>query len=135
MMLSGLNLGSAQAGPGYEVILPTEWPTRPSDLEGLAVAVKDNRVFVKPVFKREDGQQDYPEVEVVVTNTTEIYLDETDRQRPAIVAGRLEFVIRPFDLDQIRPGYILNVWGARRGDRWLAETIIVYVIPTEEAPR
>jgi hypothetical protein len=133
VILAGNRSGTALAGPGYEVVLPTQWPARGSDLEGLVVEVKDNSIFVKPAFKREGGQQDYPAVEVVVGSTTEIYRDETDRQNPAIVDGRLYFVLNPFALDQIRSGYVLNVWGARRGDRWIADVMIVYVIPTEES--
>ncbi len=132
VILAGNRPGTALAGPGYEVVLPPQWPARQSDLEGLAVEVKDNSLFVSPVFKRKDSQGEYPDVEVVVQTTTEIYRDETDRQHPTIVDGKFHFVINPFPLDQIKAGYVVNVWGNRRGDRLIADTIIVYVVPTDE---
>jgi hypothetical protein len=132
MILAGNRPGSAQAGPGYEVVLPAEWPARQSDLEGLAVEVKDTSLFISPVFKRTDSQADYPDVEVVVTTTTKIFLDETDRQHPDIVDGKFYFVIKPFALAQIQAGYVINVWGNRRGDRLIADTIIIYVIPSND---
>jgi hypothetical protein len=134
MLISNQTVGTSLR-QNYEIVLPTQWPTRPSDMEGLVVAVKDNSVMVTPVFKRKDAQQEYPQVEVVVTNTTEIYLDETDRQHPNVVDGKFYWVLNPFALDRIQAGYVVNVWGNRRGDRWIADTIIVYVIPSEENPK
>jgi hypothetical protein len=120
-------------GPNYEWVRPAEWPDRASDLEGLAGEVKDNSIFVSPAFKREDSQGDYPAVEVVVGSTTGIYLDATDRQHPKLVDGKYHFVLEPFALDRIEAGYVVNAWGNRRGDRLIADTIIIYVIPTEDS--
>jgi hypothetical protein len=135
IILTGNRIGILSAGARYELILPTQYPDRQSDVEGFVVEVKDNSIFVRPAFKREGGQQDYPPVEVVVGSTTEIYRDETDRQHPIIVDGKFEWVINPFALDQIEVGYVLNAWGARRGDRVVADVIIIYVVPTDDAPQ
>jgi hypothetical protein len=104
-----------------------------SFLMSLAVQVKDQSILSTP-FSNGGGQQDYPEIDVVTTPTQEIYLDR-DRSRTSTINGEFHWEIRPFALEQIREGYVLSVWGTRRGDRWIADTIIVYVIPTEEAPQ
>ncbi len=134
-VLVGNGSGSVMAGRNYEIVMPTGYPDREPDLMSLAVQVKDQSILVKPVIKSQGGQEDYPEIEVVVTSSTEIYLDETDRNHPTVVNGEFHWTISPFELGQIKEGYVLSVWGSRRGDRWIADTIIVYVIPTEEAPQ
>jgi hypothetical protein len=40
-------------------------------------------------------------------------------------------VVIPYTVDKIKAGDTLFVWGYRRGDRLIAEVIIVYVCRTE----
>jgi hypothetical protein len=134
ILFASNRFGGALVGPAYEIVLPTQWPARQSDMEGIISEVRDNSVFVGPIYKAlgSDQEQQFPPVEVVIGTTTEIYLDQTDRNHPTIEDGKFYWVLTPFNLEQIEVGYVMNAWGVRRGDRIIADTVIIYIIPTEE---
>lgn len=71
-----------------------------------------------------------PTTEVVVSKDTVIYRDTTMDSIPKPQAGQnttlgVQQVVAPADISQIAPDYMVQVWGQKRGDRLIAETIVV----------
>lgn len=102
-----------------------ELPEAPADMIGSFVRREDNSVFIRQFGMEEDG----PETEVVITHDTPIYQDVTYNQfTDGVPDGPKQQVLERVALDGIGPGSIIRVWGAKRGDRVIAE-LIMFNIP------
>jgi hypothetical protein len=128
-------------------ILPApELPDEPTAASGIFVRREDNTIVigtgnidveVDVEVNPETGQEtttlipssDGPEIEVVITHDTMVYLDVTDFSIDGpIESGEREIVqaVRPVaTAGEIGENTELQVWGERSGDRVIA-TIVVY---------
>jgi hypothetical protein len=128
-------------------ILPApELPDEPTAASGIFVRREDNSIVVGTgnvdlevdvEVNPETGQEtttlipssDGPEIEVVITHDTQVYLDVTDfTMEGPVESGEREIVqaVRRVETaDEIGENMELQVWGERSGDRIIA-TIVVY---------
>ncbi len=108
----------------------TEVPERSPDLSGQVTVVQDNSIQVMQMSKGSaiSGQGGVT-MEVVVTEQTLIYRDTSLDNIPKPGAGQttlqLQQVVEPVGLDQVVQGTILQVWGQKRGDRLIADEIVL----------
>ncbi len=125
-------------------------PAQRADLSGQVVDIKDNSLFVQtqngPVMIQahssssdESGSgssvsssptQDpsAPTTEVVVNEDTKIYQDTTmDAQQPPQSSGEyaMQQEVEEISVGQIAKDQHVQVWGQKRGDRLIAEVIVV----------
>jgi len=112
-----------KTGLTVDLIMATEIPTTIADAEGRLQTLQNNSLMVQP------DSQGAPAalVEVVVTAQTHLYHDTTGDQFPgAGVTGRtVQEVVVPYSLAQIVVGDRIIAWGDRRGDRVVADVIVV----------
>lgn len=125
----------------------SELPDRPAEAAGIFVRRQDNSVFVgtgaieldvevngntgeRTVSLSHSG----PEIEVVVTQDTIIYRDETEVS-PGAPGSRksgemtIQQVIKLADsLEEVNENSELQVWGERRGDRVVAEVLVYRLV-------
>jgi hypothetical protein len=71
-----------------------------------------------------------PLTEVVVSKDTVIYRDTTMDNVPkpsgsGSTSLTMQQVVEPADISQIAENYMVQVWGQKRGDRLIADTIVV----------
>jgi hypothetical protein len=114
-----------------------ELPQTPPDVGGIYVRRADASIFIGTgqvtvmAQMGPDGNvtmssnHDGPEVEVVLTHDTIIYKDVTMRQfdgQP--VSGKVQQVVEPGSADEIGENSTVAVWGERRGDRVIAQTLL-----------
>lgn len=135
-------------GPGRNITIERkpaeELPDRAPDINGEVTEMKDNSLMVIPVSDIRvtvnlDGETsknvEYQgaAMEVVVTQETQVYLDVTNREHPLEKATGESMVIEQkleeADLSQICAGGIVTVWGYKRGDRLIAETVVLEILP------
>ena len=126
-----------------------ELPTREPDGIGSFVERNDNSIVLATVsmkaggggvvLKIEEGSEDAqtglsdppkdgPQVEVVITSDTVIYLETTQppSQRPA--SGEnvvLQQTVSEGSLDDLTPQSFVTVWGRKSGDRIIAEVLFI----------
>jgi hypothetical protein len=139
----------SQGGPGggkaqfYAKQIPApELPKQTIDLRGQVVSVKDNSIFVGQMDKFVMGvkngvvqQQPTPPgpyTEVVVSKDTKIYRDITMENMPTPSANsspdnpaEIQQSVELVDVSAITPSSMVQVWGQRRGDRLIAEVMVV----------
>jgi hypothetical protein len=139
--------GSGPVSLRIKVDPAPELPDRPSETGGVFVRRQDNSIFVgtgsieldvevngntgeRSVTLSHNG----PEVEVVVTRDTIIYLDETDMSPGDPSSWKsgekiIQQEIKPADsLEEIGENTELQVWGERRGDRVVAEVLVYRIV-------
>jgi hypothetical protein len=119
-----------------------ELPKQASDLRGQAVSLKDNSIFIGQVDRVTmaviNGVQQTqptppgPYTEVVVSKETKIYRDTTMDSMPKPSSGssadhpqEIQQKVAATDLASITSGSMLQVWGQRRGDRLIADVVVV----------
>jgi hypothetical protein len=128
--LRALQLPGAAAGPqqrhGYEVIQPTEVPQTLPDMVGPVVAIKDQGFTIQSQRKALTSQN-VPTTEIVIAADTKVYQDITTRDTSSVVDGKLQMRVAPYAYNQIKLGDVLTVWGDQRGDRLVAQAVIVEV--------
>ena len=120
-----------------------ELPDRPAETGGVFLRRQDNSIFagtgnIEVDVEIETGKDpvikltsDGPEVEVVVTRYTILYVDETadtyggDARPKESGEIRVQQVIEPIaSLDGLGPNCELQAWGTRRGDRVIADVVV-----------
>lgn len=138
----------AGRGPGRNITIERkpaeELPDRRPDINGEVTEVKGNSLMVTPVsdirvIVNKDGETSKDveymgaATEVVVTQETQVYLDVTNREHDLDKATGESMVIEQeledADLSQIGVGGIITVWGYKRGDRLIAETVVLEILP------
>lgn len=135
-------------GPGKNISIERkpaeELPDRDPDINGEVTEVKDNSLMVTPVGDirvtvNQDGETSKDveylgaAMEVVVTQETKVYLDVTNREHPLEEATGesmvIEQALEDAELSQIGAGGLVTVWGYKRGDRLIAETVVLEILP------
>jgi hypothetical protein len=142
--VAGVPLGQpiARAVKGPNIKNAAEIPSAPPDVQGIFRKREDNSLFIGtgnvtlaiPASNTSGGQMnaqtDGPDVEVVVTRKTHIFKDTTPITMDAIESGReLQQKVEQIEsldalVDALGKADGLSVWGARNGDRYVAETIL-----------
>jgi hypothetical protein len=68
---------------------------------------------------------DGPQIEVVVTNNTKVYRDDTFQNEPALPSGsKIQQKVVPGSLDEIGQASMINAWGKQTGDRLVANVLL-----------
>jgi hypothetical protein len=145
MRLVGEGGGSGQVAISLDIKPAPDLPQTPPEVGGLFVRREDNSIFVgtgeiefameiDPATGEKQASSNYsgPVLEVVVTNETSIYRDET--KMPSIGVGAvsgnktIQQVVKPVDslaeLGENSKNTEVQVWGERRGDRVVAQVFV-----------
>lgn len=130
-----------QAGASLRVQNAPEIPQRAPDMSGAVTEVKNNSLMVSDVESvmvrmdesgKTDAEFDYrgTATEVVVTKETQIYFDTTfqniDMREMPKDGGTIQQTIEPASLSEVGPQSMVSVWGYKRGDRLIAEVMLVH---------
>ena len=117
-----------------DIIPAEELPRTPPEVEGLLVERQDNVIFLEtsqPVTDErgvEVGSGGGPKIEVVVTNETIIYHDNTKppSERPTSDNNPpIQQTVEEGRLDDLNISQsLLMVWGRKNGDRIIAEALV-----------
>ncbi len=130
-------VSAAKGGGNYKEVTikmerAPELPQQPAALGGEVAEINGNSVFVNPATKfSSPGQSSGPAVEVVITKDTKIWRDITMESMggkpPADAQSNLTLQqkVEPAAADQIVQGYMVSIWGQKRGDRLIADEIVV----------
>jgi hypothetical protein len=124
--------GSAQRR-GYEVIQPTEVPQTLPDMVGPVVTIQDQDFTVQSQSKG-SVEQNGPRTDIVIAADTRVYQDITSRDTSSVVNGKLQMRVAPYAHNQIKVGDLLMVWGNQRGERLVADAVIVEVSSATPTP-
>jgi hypothetical protein len=141
---AGLVPGSSFGGPTSVRAIPAkELPPRDPDAQGVTLRRADNSLIIGVNFtkyqrvKNDDTGEVWHEIafdgkplekEVVVTRDTIIYGDVTG-MKAEVINGKIQQVVRPGELDDIRKDAFLRVWGEGRGERIIARVILYFYLP------
>jgi hypothetical protein len=150
--LSGLNLEKSEDDPidigsgqmqkiAIEVNPAAELPESEEDAYGFVLRREDDRFLIgtgmpkMELQKNDDGTMNMvvtgtegPSYEVVVTRDTQLFLDVSDMT--ALIdgegGGSMQREVKPLDsLDDIDQDTQLQVWGTKRGERIVADVLVV----------
>jgi hypothetical protein len=145
MMLVREGGGGGPVSLSLDIEPAPELPQTPPEAGGLFVRREDNSIFVgtgeievaveiDPATGERQASSNYsgPVLEVVVTNDTTIYRDETKMPSlgPDAVSGdkTIQQVVKAVDsleeLGENSKNTEVQVWGERRGDRVVAEVFV-----------
>jgi hypothetical protein len=119
-----------------------ELPTQAADLRGLITDIQDNSLYVAQMNNIQvsvsNGKTQMlqptpagPYTEVVVSKDTKIWRDVTmeDNKQPsggtADQPVEIQQKVEASDISAIAAGSFAQIWGQRRGDRLIADTIVV----------
>jgi hypothetical protein len=150
-----LGLGRLMGGDGgmmsvsVQVTPAPELPTTRPEVTGSFVERKDNSIVVATVSMEKgagggvvlstssdggDGGQEFsgppkdgPQVEVVITNETTIYLETTVPPEPSASGEEvvLQQTVEEGSLDDLTDQSFVTVWGRKSGDRVVAEVVFI----------
>jgi len=122
--LAGTPSSKKGGGISIDVVPAPGIPVTSPDLVGSLVEKKDNSLMTRPQTK---GGGEAPPTEVVVTGDTKLYRNATGDSltTPPPPGTKVQMVVETWTVAQINPGDSLIVWGARRGDRIVADVILV----------
>jgi flagellar basal body-associated protein FliL len=139
------------SGPGGQVsrsiskndIIPApELPQAAADATGVFVRRQNNSFFIGTgkvtlqVKKQADNPNstpqtassyDGPVVEVVVTNNTKIYRDDTFQNMQDLPSNgaKIQQKVVSGSLDEIGQNSVINAWGKKTGDRLVADVLLI----------
>jgi len=125
-----------------------ELPTTEPETRGLFVERKDNSIFVSALSMEAGGKgvvlqadrggggddepsvsgpkADGPKKEVVITNETTIYLENTDLGAPKPGENKvIQQTVTEGSLDDLTSQSFVTVWGRKSGDRIIAEVLFI----------
>jgi hypothetical protein len=137
----GKQMAISSSGPGgksafsIQIEPSPDLPTRNEDATGIIKSIDNDNFIVQGgnrmmVAKAEDGsinvQSDGPSTEVVITRETKIFRDVTfDTHEPTSGDQKVQQLIEEFPANEIEKNDIASVWGSKRGDRLIAEFILI----------
>lgn len=154
-MLNGkvgpLGLGMPMGNGGrvsisVQVTPAPELPTTEPETRGLFVERKDNSIFVSAISMDAGGKgvvlqtsgdgdgepsasgpkADGPKKEIVITNETTIYLENTDFGEPKPGENQvIQQTVTEGSLDDLTSQSFVTVWGRKSGDRIIAEVLFI----------
>jgi hypothetical protein len=145
---TGAKVGVAKMGSGGQAEMASlniqnapEVPQRAPESSGVVTEIKDNSLIVKDVKGAMVSIEDSGEaktnyeyqgsaVEVGVTKETQIYQDTTFENLDLFAempedGGTVQQTIESVSFSEIGPQSMISVWGYKRGDRLMAEVILV----------
>jgi hypothetical protein len=139
MSLGGQDTGQAsKPAQKVEVEPAPELPKQKNQTYGVISTVKDNTLIIQSgerIYLDEDSDgvvhpsTDGPSVEVVLSGKTKIYHETTyddtayDTHEPA--NGKIRQTVETMDANAIEKNDIATVWGSQRGDRLVADVILI----------
>jgi len=133
--LGGPGGGNSHVAQMLRLTPAPELPVTHPDLTGVVNSIQGNSVFVVQASNvsttaGEIQTPNGPATEVVVSQKTLIYRDTTLDSVPTPQAGTTtsigaQQVVEPAELSSISTDSMVQVWGPLRGDRLIAETILV----------
>ena len=117
-----------------EVNRSPELPAADPDVDGTITSEQDNSLFFT-IFSKgnsDPSASSGPINEVVITRDTKLLRDATldlvNKQDIIRNNGAtLDMVVEPMAIKDIQAGDIIQVWGEKRGDRWVATDVLVMV--------
>ena len=124
-----------------EYVPADELPDAPPEIGGLYSRREDNSIFVKEtdggfrINMDEEGNISTNagdvETEIVVTNETVVYVDTTSDQFEDLEDGdTLVQTLRSGSIDDLGALSFMQVWGERRGERVIADVLVIMLPPT-----
>ncbi len=132
-----------------DIIPAPELPKTSADATGVFLRRQNNSFFIGTgkvtlqVKKQADNPNstpqtgssyDGPVVEVVVTNNTKVYRDDTFQNIKDLPSGsKIQQKVVPGNLDEIGQTSLINAWGKKTGDRLIAD-VLLYNNPVLMAP-
>jgi hypothetical protein len=123
-----------------------ELPEQEADFAGQVTGIQDNSIFVAPMNKggvtyssgQGDGERivqaptpSGPSTEVVITKETKVYRDVSmkDIPKPSANSGSQEVKIQqkvePATLAEATTDSFVQVWGQKRGERLIADVVVI----------
>lgn len=146
----GLPMGEGEVmSISVQVTPAEELPTTPPEAVGLFVERKDNAIVLATVSMEGGGKgvivasggdsgsseepsfsgppKDGPQVEVVVSNETTIYLETTVPPGPPASGENvvLQQTVEEGTLDDLTSQSFVTVWGRKSGDRIIADVVFI----------
>jgi hypothetical protein len=133
-----LQNGPSSTTGGRELIPAPELPTAEPNITGVFVRRQNNSFFVGTgniTGSKKAGSNGAPEItlgydgpvlEVVVTTNTKIYSDVTaqnNQNRPRD-NNPVQQIVVPGNLNEIDHNTIINAWGKKTGDRFIADVLV-----------
>ena len=117
-----------------EVNRSPELPAADPDVDGTITSEQDNSLFFT-IFSKgnsDPSASSGPINEVVITRDTKLLRDATldSVNKQDIIRNNgatLDMVVEPMAIKDIQAGDIIQVWGEKRGDRWVATDVLVMV--------
>ena len=134
-LFAGLQLPGLAADPDakkpnsqFTVNYAADFPRSDPDIVGPLVSRQDNSLMVRPVSKTRNP--DTPLTEIVVTQDTKLVRNATgDHLSGAPAPGTtVQQVLEPYTLDQVNVGDNVIAWGQRRGERMIADFVMVETV-------
>ncbi len=121
-----------------DIIPAPELPKTAADARGVFVRRQNNSFFigtgkvqlsvqVKPGSTPKTGSSyDGPMVEVVVTNNTKVYRDDTFQNIIDLPSNgtKIQQKVVSGSLDEIGQNSVINAWGKKTGDRLIADVLL-----------
>jgi hypothetical protein len=109
-----------------------EMPDVPTDVAGVFVRLDDDSLFAgtgnSASLKKGDTWElhhDGPIVEVITTEETRLFQDDTVLQRDGVApSGAVKQTLRVGDLSRIGPNSAVSAWGEKHGSSFVADVII-----------
>ncbi|MBN1267774.1 MAG: hypothetical protein JXA25_19950 [Anaerolineales bacterium] len=152
--LVNLDRGTVSMGPEDmpELIPAEELPVYDPEVNGIVGTIEDNRLYLTSiesgltvVMDSDNGMEvntvdeNAPSFEVVVTNSTEIYRDDTNFFGKTIFSEEMpdtiQQVIVPVDsIDELEINMIVSVWGKKQDDRIIADFLLYEPLPEFDLP-
>lgn len=132
-------VGFGNGGPGddtfsveLQVTRAAELPQLPPEVTGMFVKREDNRLFLSTgnmgvAISGGDVAQsngDGPPVEVVVTQDTKVYRENTQLDPGKPPSGPIQQTVAPGSVDELTDNTAVIVWGRRTGDRVIADVLM-----------
>lgn len=134
-LFAGLQLPGLQQDPGgkrpgqqFSMQYAPGFPRSDPAIGGPLVERKDNSLYVQQVTK--PARSDLLALEVLITQDTTLVRNATgDHLSGAIQLGAtVQQVLVPYTLDQLLPGDNVIAWGEKRGERVVADYVMVETV-------
>jgi hypothetical protein len=140
--------GGPGGGRNFQMTPAKELPTTPADLNGFVVRVDGQSVFVgqrngrgfRPGTTPDPAQlanTPAPDVEVIVTSDTVIYIDTTPRpdfQNGQPPSGSIQQQVTLSSLSELAANSRVTVWGDRNGNQITAKVIVYAQFAPRQQP-
>ena len=145
-LLNGQRAGGTWfGGPNRVQVVPAkELPAAAPDSRGVVLRRMDNSIFIatnvnkwQRVRENDAAPARYEiafdgpavEQEVLITHNTLVYHNVTPLDQARGTEGKIQEVVEPGGLDDIRADAMLQVWGERKGDRIIAQVVVYSYLP------